>query len=304
MKDPEYIKIIEDLHKKIFEIKDSKEYVLGQKLFDFFTAIKKREVFKFFDKQLVYKKLHKLRSKDIKGTEDIFDYGADYDEESKFVIYTCVVGGYDSVKRPVLSPKNVDYVLFTDDVEKIESEGWIVKPIPEDIAALKDFTLINRYLKFHPSILGQEYRYSIYIDGNIQVTSDLRNLVAVLNNKTGLALHRHSSRNCIYKEVLACKYLKRGKIETLEQQVESYQKDGFPENFGLLEATVILSDLKNNYGNNILDRWWIEFFNSKSNRDQIAFPYVLWKMGYTVDDIGNLGQNVQRNPKFQKYTHK
>ena len=33
-------------------------------------------------------------------------------------------------------------------------------------------------------------------------------------------------------------------------------------------------------------------------RDQIALPYVMWKNGYSFEDVGLLGDNVFKNPVF------
>ncbi len=76
-----------------------------------------------------------------------------------------------------------------------------------------------------------------------------------------------------------------------------------PTNYGLLECNVIVSDLKSENSAKILDEWWKEFVNSNSMRDQISLPYVLWKLKYNIEDIGNLGNNVRNNPKIQIIKH-
>ena len=70
-----------------------------------------------------------------------------------------------------------------------------------------------------------------------------------------------------------------------------------------MEATIILSDLKNNNAKEIFEEWWNEFYNSKSYRDQIAFPYILWKKNIKVSELATLGNNVYRNPKFRIDVH-
>ena len=73
--------------------------------------------------------------------------------------------------------------------------------------------------------------------------------------------------------------------------------------FGLFECTIIVTDLHNNKGIELLDKWWNEFIKSESMRDQISLPYVIWKNGYSIDDIGNLGYNLKLNPKFKCWDH-
>ena len=38
---------------------------------------------------------------------------------------------------------------------------------------------------------------------------------------------------------------------------------------------------------------------SGSGRDQLALPYIIWKLGYHMSDIGSLGNNLFLNPKFR-----
>ena len=81
------------------------------------------------------------------------------------------------------------------------------------------------------------------------------------------------------------------------------KKEGFPERFGLYEATVIVYDLNNPNAKEIAHKWWDMYFKSEANRDQIFFPYILWKTGFTIEDVGDLGNNIWENPKFILYGH-
>ena len=38
-------------------------------------------------------------------------------------------------------------------------------------------------------------------------------------------------------------------------------------------------------------------------RDQLSFPYVLWKNHYCIDDIGFLGNNLRACPKLIIKSH-
>ena len=52
-----------------------------------------------------------------------------------------------------------------------------------------------------------------------------------------------------------------------------------------------------------MKEWWIEFNKSIVKRDQIVFPYILWKNGISINDIGCLGESVDRDGKFRKKVH-
>ena len=81
--------------------------------------------------------------------------------------------------------------------------------------------------------------------------------------------------------------------------MEKYEKEGFPHNFGLCEASIIVVDLDNPNSKKLMNDWWNELLNSGSGRDQIALPYVIWKNGMRMDDIGWLGDDLFANPKFR-----
>lgn len=55
----------------------------------------------------------------------------------KAVVYTCITGGYDSLKDPLVVSKDVDYICFTDNMNLI-SNVWHIWPIPNELKLLSD----------------------------------------------------------------------------------------------------------------------------------------------------------------------
>lgn len=237
-------------------------------------------------------------------------------KKPKIVVYTCITGGYDKlgvVYKEAIS-SNIDYVAFLDDfsitddgiwkkkkistVPKIKSEVFDNKGLNRNKDLLNVF--VNRYIKFHPyEIFKNDYDYAVYVDGNISILEDITPLVSAVGKKTGLALHRHRQRKSLYNEAKVCEILKRGNAKMLDQQITKYKSDGFPVEYGLYECNVIVSDLGKKEGKEILEAWWEEFVRSRSMRDQIALPYVVWKKNYKFDDVGSLGKNIFRNGLFK-----
>lgn len=222
------------------------------------------------------------------------------------VAYSCITGTYDKPKEPYYKDPHLTYMMFTDKIEHIDKKNtsiWELKPVYcEGLSGGKNY--INRYYKFHPFELFQGYNYSIYLDGNVQIISDVSKLFSIArDSKTGIAMHKHAHMNCIYKNALWCEYNGRGNIDLIHKQVEKYKREGFPDNFGLLEATIIVVDLHNQNAKNLMNQWWTEFIDCGSGRDQISLPYILWKNGFTVDDVGILGNDEYHNPKFRIYEH-
>lgn len=223
--------------------------------------------------------------------------------KKRIAVYTCIVGGYDEISDPIVINENIDYFIFSD--HTIESEIWNQKIIPENILELGDNTIINRYLKFHPAELFPDYDFVIYTDGNVQVISDITPLLKYTKNKLGIAFHAHSYRDSIYDEVeVLTKVVKRGNPDKLMKQITAYRHEGFPDHYGLPEATIIITDLSNHNITSFFNQWWEEFLNSGSFRDQISLPYILWKNGIETNEVTLLGNNLRFSAKFMVATHK
>lgn len=247
-----------------------------------------------------------IKSKRIKGNINqqsvFYAKGKPIEDCKKVAVYSCVTGNYDVISEPLLVDDQLDYYLISDTNLKQKSE-WKHIDIPNE-ACNHHGGMINRFCKLNPWSLFTNYDYSIYIDGNIEIVSDIRSLCSIArNSKIGLAMHLHDKRDCVYNESDICKLYKRGNKIAIDKQMLKYHQEGFPEHFGMVEATIIIVDLKNPTAKNIMSDWWNELVASGSGRDQLSFPYVLWKNGYKIEDVGCLGNNRRKNPKFRTKMH-
>lgn len=297
---------IEQLNKEKKELKESREFKIGAAL-----ALYGHEILRLDFKGL-YKNLSDKRAKVI-SDKRYTNYEIERTATPKFTscndkriaVYVCVTGGYDFIQRPLLKPDNVDYILFTDKPSdyNMYASTFIVK----DACAysdLKDPSMLNRYIKLHPHEVLKEYDYSIYIDGNVRVISDITGFVNLCAVKTGIAMHQHKERSCVYQEAEVCKLFKKGNATMIDEQMSRYRDEHFPKNFGMNEATIIATDLHNEVARKLYDDWWNELISSGSMRDQLAWPYVLWKKGFALTDVGNLGNDVYKNYKVDIVKHK
>lgn len=224
-------------------------------------------------------------------------------KEKKVAIYTCITGNYDKVENPIIMEKNCDYYLFTNN-NSITSDFWKITKIPDNIKELENNSKINRYIKMHPKELFPDYDYSIYIDGNIQIVSTISQLITKINDSTGLAIHRHCSQNCIFQEVKVCRAYNKGNYKNMKNQINRYKKENFPRNYGMFECNMLISDLKNKKSEEIFDAWWEEYISSESFRDQLALPYVLWKNNFKINDVGIIGEDINKNYLLKINSHR
>lgn len=291
---------LEILNKEYLELIQSKDLATGELVNGLMYGIRHgnlRIVRGFLQKISAQRKIKKLSKKNVVHRNAYVYSKTDGSiSTDDCVVYTCVTGGYDkNIQEPYT--KKQDFIYYTEAGSQLKSENWIIKPIEELNLTGNQ---INRFYKFHPAKYVGSYRYSMYIDGNVKIISDITPFFyAAKESKWGIAMHAHSERNCVYKEAKACLFYKRGNADAIANQMEFYRKEGLPDEFGLCMAAVIVVDNQNPHSKLILDAWWDEFMRSKSGRDQLAFPYVIWKLGYKIEDFTLLGENIYLNPKFR-----
>lgn len=300
MKDVNQIKQIEDFNKEFLVLYHSKKMRRSRNIYRIKHSSVKDTI------RLTRKKIRtkigdiKIKVNTTKKDDEPFYYNFGVPiENTKVAVYTCITNGYDNAKEPLYIGKDVDYYLFTD-VQDKNGKIWNNRKID-----CKGFEKeANRHYKFHPDIFEGKYKYAVYIDGNVKVVSDITTICSIAHNsKVGIAMHKHHSRDCAYEEGKACKYYKRGNNEKIREYLNKMKSDGFPSKFGLCEATVIVYDLQNPIAKKIAHQWWNLYYESKTKRDQIFFPYIIWKNGFSMNDVGDLGNNIWNNPKFILYGH-
>lgn len=295
----EIYSLIESLNKERYSLLNSKEYCYGRKIANLKNALFRGKILKLFNAWHLSYKIKKLS---CNRTLKDYSYG-DYPNRSiKICVYTCITGGYDKLQNIYVYPENIDYIAFTDDVN-IDNNGWNIRKIPDQALSLNNNADINRYMKMHPQLVG-DYDYAIYVDGLVEIYSDLSNLINVVNPQYGISIHNHFERDCVYNEIKYCNLMKLGNKDGMKTLYSFLKQEGYPEHYGLLECTAIVTDIRNNYALEILESWWEEHIKWSTGRDQLTLPYILWKNNILIDDISTLGNSVKNNPKFRINGHR
>lgn len=299
--DNKIINVIRMINAEYNSVVYSAYYRHGKEIYEIVNLIRKRKLIIVVKKiiELIRRKLVSKKYNDVAIGNDITDYKdeSNYYSDYDITIYTCIVNGYDKPQEPIFPPNNYNYVLYTDDVRTVDSRSWKVRQIPDYLSKMSGND-INRYIKMHPSEFI-DTRYALYVDGNVGTVTHIDDMIPFINPKIGIAMFKHPFRKCAYREAKACLKLKKGNRAGICNQVESYRKNGFPENYGLIEATIFLVDNGNDCSKELLDEWWNEYYKFKSGRDQIALPYLLWKKNMRIEDIATLGDDRRGDPRFR-----
>jgi hypothetical protein len=94
-----------------------------------------------------------------------------------------------------------------------------------------------------PKILSHQFcdtEYSIWLDGNLALRIDPLGLVEMWLGDHDFAVFKHPERDCIYEEALNCMAYGADDPALIKRQVRKYANEGYPNNFGLAEANVIV----------------------------------------------------------------
>ena len=192
-------------------------------------------------------------------------------KDSKIAVYTAFTGDYDSLKEPDFVDENCDYICFTDN-ESVESDLYEI--IPMDDSNLDNNRKAKRY-KVLPHKYLKDYEYSFWLDGTFKVKSSLREYIYKYLKNPMLCVV-HTERDCVYDELLASYNIARYPKPTMNRQVETYKRDGFPDHYGLGVMGSIFRAHNNPKVSALMDDWWREIVRF-TNQDQLSFAYVAWK---------------------------
>ncbi len=241
----------------------------------------------------------KLKRKEDSGMEK--SENSNYFSDERIAIYSCVTGEYDTIREPIIKPDNCDFYMITDQ-EVSKDSAWtfidINKVLPQEDLSSKDK---NRYIKMHPEKLFSEYKFSIYIDGNIRPVTDFTEFIQRLP-KCGIATFRHPNNDCVYQEGKNCVSAKKAKADEIKKHLNYLRDNGMPSHNGLAHCALIVREHNNEMCKKIMDDWWKQYKNH-SKRDQISFAYVLFKQGIQVKEITILGDNLYKNYAVRVFPH-
>ncbi|PWA80347.1 hypothetical protein CTI12_AA197720 [Artemisia annua] len=222
-----------------------------------------------------------------------------YMETCKSVVSTCAFGGGDDLYQPIgmtdASLEKVCYVAFWDEITLatqqeqghiVNKDGFIgkwriviVKNLP-----FRDQRLNGKIPKMLPHRLFPNARYSIWVDSKSQFRRDPMGVFEALlwRSNSMFAISEHGARSSVYDEAKAVVKKNKATPQEVEVQITQYHHDGLPEEKrfngkkALNEASVIVRE--HNPVTNLFTCLWFNEVVRFTSRDQLSFPYVLWRL--------------------------
>jgi GT2 family glycosyltransferase len=207
--------------------------------------------------------------KRIKGAKPV--------SSNRKVVVSVNIGEYDNIIEEHFDNPEWEFYIFTD--SKINSKLWkpiYVEPKLEIRKESRRYKwLIHRYFP--------DAEYSLYVDTNTPIKTDLNSLIEKYLTNADIAMRKHPGRNCLYEEALRCSELKLDYPPVIETQIDGYRKEGYPQNYGLHEGGIILRRHTNKI-NKFNEAVWDKIRNG-SCRDQLSTDYVSWKLGIKIENM-------------------
>lgn len=196
-------------------------------------------------------------------------------QKKRYVVFTVVVGGYDTIKQPLVIDKRFDYIVFSD--TPIANPGiWQVRSV--EYESDKQW-LKARYPRLNTALVLPEYEASLYIDGNIQITSQYvyDRCVVLFDEGVEWASIKHQDRLGMYSEINAI--LGLGWVHDYEvlDWYKFLSTECFQDDKGLYENGIIFRKHTSNV-NKVNSIWWNSIANYTFRRDQFSLMYALWKV--------------------------
>lgn len=167
---------------------------------------------------------------------------------------------------------NVDFICFTN-TPHLKSENWDIRLIETDISSRKQ----ARRCKMLSHEYLPDYDAWIWVDNSCLFKYDPVDLFNYYMKDSDICLHEHCDRTTIFEEAQVIIERELDDPMVVTKQLQRYEKLGYQDQ-GLFE-TGILMRRNNNTVTNFNNVWWNEVDNN-SIRDQISFPYVLWKFDW------------------------
>lgn len=221
----------------------------------------------------------------------------------KYVIYTCLTGGYDGILQPSVIDDEFDYICFSNDTDAKDVGVWMIKRIP--ITEMDNIRL-SRYAKLMPHAVLKDYQYSLYIDANLQITDkslyDVLKCHALANTLIAQVPHLSPPCDCIYNEIPFCIMCGKVSFKEAYRQFRHLKHECFPEHYGLFENNIIFRKHNDKKVIKLSEDWWNEYCNF-SRRDQFSLMYVYWKNRFNPLFLFDGNTDARNSPCIRYLNH-
>ena len=191
----------------------------------------------------------------------------------RFVIYSAIIGQYDTPLQPAVFDDRFEYVLFSNCLPEGKMGVWQIKHVDY---ANPIQTKIARYVKTHPESLLSQYEASLWLDANIRIKNQCvyDRFVELFEKNVAVASVKYVGCDCVYEEMFRVLDFRYESEKIVVAWGRLLRNRDYPKHNGLIETGMLFrlhsrDDVKG------MDALWWNYIESYSRRDQLSFPLVL-----------------------------
>lgn len=237
-------------------------------------------------------------------------------EIKKNIIYTAIIGNYDILKEPKCITQNWEYICFTDNPNKIKSNVWKIIDVKnyEQLTLIDNQILLARIIKWSPLFLFENIDFSIWVDANMVINTDLNVFLESIQINYPIILTKHPNRNCIYQEIIAIKSrIERGIVKENISNVNKWALElqynlKYPSGLGLCQTGLKIHNHKFKKELNDLGKLMRTIMNNFGIiRDQLIFNYICYTNHLKINVLNSLpsmGNKEKDKNRFYLMEHK
>ena len=216
--------------------------------------------------------------------------------KNKICVYTCMTGDYDNVREILNKEEGVDYYFFTNN-KNIKSNTWQVVYIEDK--ELNDFYL-SRKIKMIGTDITNKYDTVVWQDASVQFKKSVKEFVEKYKRQdNNFVAFKHGERSSVAEEANACFRFFKDSKQNIEKLLKFYKKENYPDDRGLMEATVFIKNPKDEKVQETM-KMWFDMLLKFGKRDQLLFPYCAYKTGLKIKWIN---EKVFENNWFDWSNH-
>jgi len=192
----------------------------------------------------------------------------------RVIVFTCVIGKTDALKRPNAINKGVRYVCFSDRSQVVAPYELVRVPTGVDPR------LTSRQIKIaadHPVLAEADATF--WHDAAFRLECDPVRLATDLLSDSNMVALKHPHRTQIEDEALAIDQWGYVPMATMQAQIAAYRADGFQQSHITSTGLCIRRTTPALAAFNAF--WWQQV-QQWGWRDQMSVDYAMWKTGVTA----------------------
>ena len=224
------------------------------------------------------------------------------------VLFSALYGDREPLNPQVFGGFRADRTVLVSDRPRDVPAG--VELVLDPLDGL-DPARASRRSKLMPHRFFPDADWSIWLDNKSRLLRDPAGIVAALKaqSDTEFFAYPHFRRDCVYDEGQVVREMGLDDHRIVLERMRTYGAEGMPRHFGLIEGHFIVrrhSPAVADFGEE-----WFDHVRRYSRRDQLSFPYLVWKTGFRYELIAVLNRadtvkladldRVRRQPDFPRH---